>query len=313
MTEKPKSLGVEIHTVSSLDTSGDAEFELFENGEPRDLGEAIGLAIGAASMTWPIIGGVFRDAKARRISDALEMYVRDELDKLKEELRLERQVSATMDARWTPPPRTPPQLAAVLQAVVDEYFRAKAKHGEKTMDGPGYTSEQRLAILVEEGGEVSEEVANAALQAIIGRVGHALTYDQPGVEGGHLGRLLKELVQVAAMAVTWGSVLVPGKAAEQPAEPQKLAEVAPGATVFFYDDPAVPVAVTGAGSQVKVTDQMVALMVPRDQLGEVIDRMGWAEPPKPQQHKPIHGASCWCGGTIIEGYCNLGDPNEVGP
>ena len=165
-----------------------------------------------------------REVKAFRAS---QQAMRDLNEELRQRVRRSEDRAARAEAQFAgaigadsydawisrPPSRpAPPQLATVFGQVLEEFWRAKDKHGEKTMDGPGYTSEQRLAILVEEGGEVSEEVANAALQAIIGRVGHALTYDQPGVEGGHLGRLHKELIQTAAMAVTWASTLMPGEA-----------------------------------------------------------------------------------------------------
>ena len=70
-----------------------------------------------------------------------------------------------------------------LSAVQAEATGAHAKHGEHSMLGPGYSSGDRLAILVEEVGEVA----------------HELTYDQDGDQD----KLVKELIQVAAMALTW--------------------------------------------------------------------------------------------------------------
>lgn len=76
-----------------------------------------------------------------------------------------------------------------LSAVQAEATRAHLKHGEYSMLGPHYSSGDRLAILVEEVGEVA----------------HELTYDQggPGVGEGRRDELVKELIQVAAMALTW--------------------------------------------------------------------------------------------------------------
>jgi hypothetical protein len=76
-----------------------------------------------------------------------------------------------------------------LDAIAAEATRAHLRHGEHSMLGPHYTSGDRLAILVEEVGEVA----------------HELTYDQgdPGVGEGRKDELVKELIQVAAMAATW--------------------------------------------------------------------------------------------------------------
>lgn len=70
-----------------------------------------------------------------------------------------------------------------LFAIQEEATRAHLKHGEHSMLGAGYTSGDRLAILMEEVGEVA----------------HELTYDQSGDQAA----LMSELVQVAAMAATW--------------------------------------------------------------------------------------------------------------
>jgi len=70
-----------------------------------------------------------------------------------------------------------------LNAIQAEATRAHLKHGEHSMLGPRYSSGDRLAILVEEVGEVA----------------HELTYDQDGDQS----KLVKELIQVAAMAATW--------------------------------------------------------------------------------------------------------------
>lgn len=83
-------------------------------------------------------------------------------------------------------PTTNPRLVLsgiTLSAVQAEATRAHLRHGEHSMLGPNYTSGDRLAILVEEVGEVA----------------HELTYDQDGDRD----KLVKELIQVAAMALTW--------------------------------------------------------------------------------------------------------------
>jgi hypothetical protein len=76
-----------------------------------------------------------------------------------------------------------------LTAIQAEATRAHLRHGDHSMLGKHYTSGDRLAILVEEVGEVA----------------HELTYDQggPAVGEGRREELVKELIQVAAMAATW--------------------------------------------------------------------------------------------------------------
>jgi hypothetical protein len=76
-----------------------------------------------------------------------------------------------------------------LNAIQAEATRAHLLHGEHSMMGPRYSSGDRLAILVEEVGEVA----------------HELTYDMggPGVGEGRRAELVKELIQVAAMAASW--------------------------------------------------------------------------------------------------------------
>jgi hypothetical protein len=82
---------------------------------------------------------------------------------------------------------------ATLSAIQAEATRAHLRHGEYSMLGSRYTSGDRLAILVEEVGEVA----------------HELAYDQggPGVGEGRRDELVKELIQVAAMAASWVEVL----------------------------------------------------------------------------------------------------------
>lgn len=76
-----------------------------------------------------------------------------------------------------------------LDAIQVEATRAHLHHGEHSMLSTAYTNAQRLAILVEEVGEVA----------------HELTYDAggPGVGEGRQDELVRELVQVAAMAASW--------------------------------------------------------------------------------------------------------------
>lgn len=73
-------------------------------------------------------------------------------------------------------------LAPFLEQVVKEIKRAHEKHGPNSMISPGLSVGTRLAILVEEVGEVAR----------------ALTYDE-----GDGDNLHEELVQVAAMALSW--------------------------------------------------------------------------------------------------------------
>ena len=75
-----------------------------------------------------------------------------------------------------------------LSAVQAEATGAHAKHGEHSMLGVAVTESDRLAILTEEVGEVARELNEDRL--------------------GNLGddwkiRRVKELIQVAAMALTW--------------------------------------------------------------------------------------------------------------
>lgn len=76
-----------------------------------------------------------------------------------------------------------------LAAIQAEATRARSKHGPYSMMGDRHTDATRLAILVEEVGEAA----------------HELTYDTSGP--GHHDRLVRELIQVAAMAASWVEVL----------------------------------------------------------------------------------------------------------
>lgn len=89
---------------------------------------------------------------------------------------------------------TIPQLVLsplTLDAIQAEATRAYLKHGDHSMFGRQYTAHERLAILLEEVGEVA----------------HELTYDQRNDRD----KLVKELIQVAAMAASWVEYLEGGQ------------------------------------------------------------------------------------------------------
>ncbi len=69
-----------------------------------------------------------------------------------------------------------------LNAVKAEATRAHLKHGSKSLGNPAMPTVEKLAALVEE----------------VGEVGRCLTYDQD-----HAGALVKELLQVASVALSW--------------------------------------------------------------------------------------------------------------
>lgn len=265
------------------------KFELFDwtKGEPESLEQAVQIAVGAASACWENLegAGVFDDRRATEVSEQLLAWLRgvitshqideallpqyrkaieanrnniirleDKVYRLTQENGSYRRTLVALDTGWTPPPHVPPQIAEAVAAVVTEFLRAKAKHGEKCIDGP-YTETQRLAVLVEEVGEVA----------------HELTYDAAaeGIEGGDTGRLLPEVIQAAAMAVGWVSVLLPGPAlpAELPAAPTVDVTVArhigvgSGRVREAY----------GAGTTVRVPVGAAAVMVPADRVREVLE------------------------------------------
>lgn len=139
-----------------------------------------------------------------------------------------RRAIVAMDSGWIPAPHLPPQQAEFVQAALEELNHARAKHGDGCIDGDKWSDSQRLSIILEELGEVAKELNDEALGG------------KPGVEGGHLGRLLGEMVQVGAMAIGWGARLMPGPAAELPAvatEPAPGAPVADGAAAPLWDQP----------------------------------------------------------------------------
>lgn len=74
-----------------------------------------------------------------------------------------------------------------LQAIQAENINSQAKHGDNAMMNPDLTNGERLAILGEEFGEVCT----------------ALTYDH---RNNGRQELVKELLQVAAMAAVWAQI-----------------------------------------------------------------------------------------------------------
>lgn len=91
-----------------------------------------------------------------------------------------------------------------LDAIQAEATRAHLKHGENSMLGAGQTDDRRLAILTEEVGEVAKELNDAAIRQS--------AYPSTAAAVGTLDRdaLVKELIQVAAMAATWIEALEGG-------------------------------------------------------------------------------------------------------
>lgn len=75
---------------------------------------------------------------------------------------------------------------SIIGAAIAEVVRSWEKHGEHSMVNPDLPRDERLAILVEEVGEVAT----------------AMNYD--GSNKG--GDIYSELIQVAAMALSWAQV-----------------------------------------------------------------------------------------------------------
>ena len=122
-----------------------------------------------------------------------------------------------------PPLPCPPQLEPVLQAVIREYWRARNKHGDNCIDGVHYTDHQRLAIVMEEVGEIAHELT----YDVAGGVGVGL--DDSSVEA--VTRMWKEVIQAGTMLVGWGGYLWQQYgAALGPQSAAASAEVRPSAT-----------------------------------------------------------------------------------
>lgn len=87
-----------------------------------------------------------------------------------------------------------PQLVLsdlTLSAVQMEATRAHILHGQNSMLGAQVSNDRRLAILTEEVGEVAHELNDAVVE------------DRPIDRDA----LVKELIQVAAMAASWVEAL----------------------------------------------------------------------------------------------------------
>lgn len=297
-----------IHSASWQSGLPADQFVLFDasKGEPESLEQAVQLAVGAASACWENLSGagVFQSERALEVSDQLIAWLRgiitshkideallqqyrkaidtnrDTIIRLENELGMEKQQSharaeyilrrneenatlrrtlVAMDSGWVPSPHVPPQQAEFVQAALEELNHARAKHGEGCIDGEKWSDSQRLAIILEELGEVAKELNDEALDG------------NTGPWSGHLGRLLGELIQVVAMGIGWGAMLMPGTTTN--AAPQQAAEPTPA--------PAVGGFTTGRlgrvheayepGSTVRVPQGAVAVMVPRDRLHNVLE------------------------------------------
>lgn len=86
-----------------------------------------------------------------------------------------------------------------LSAIQAEAIRAHLHHGRNSMAHPDQSNDRRLAILTEEVGEVAHELNEAAISAS--------KYPGTGYTGLDRDALVKELIQVAAMAATWVEAL----------------------------------------------------------------------------------------------------------
>ena len=93
--------------------------------------------------------------------------------------------------------------AGVLRLVMNEYDRAKLKHGDYTLDGVKSNDVLRLAALVEEVGEVATELTYDHSQLPEGGTRAEVEVLQAELKA----RLKKELIQVANVALTWASIL----------------------------------------------------------------------------------------------------------
>jgi len=84
--------------------------------------------------------------------------------------------------------------ALTLDAIQAEATRAYLKHGEHSMLGPK-TNDRRLAIAMEEVGEVARELNDAVIE------GRPVDRD----------KLVKELIQCTAMFASWVEALEGGR------------------------------------------------------------------------------------------------------
>lgn len=111
----------------------------------------------------------------------------------------EHRKDATKNAQ---PNRVLTRINAVSTLVIDEVHHAHAKHGDNSMLSASIEDATRLAILVEEVGEVANCLNERRLGADI---------DQPA--------LMRELIQVAAVATGW-TALITTREDVQPYEPK---------------------------------------------------------------------------------------------
>jgi hypothetical protein len=86
---------------------------------------------------------------------------------------------------------TPVLSELTLSAVQYEATRAHNLHGDNSMMSEDHTDDRRLAILAEEFGEVARELNDAVVEDRL-------------IDGD---KLMKELIQTAAMAASWVEVL----------------------------------------------------------------------------------------------------------
>lgn len=80
---------------------------------------------------------------------------------------------------------------SIWQEAERERYRARAIHGDKCMDAYDPTDLKRLAILMEEVGEVAKEFCDGELYG----------------DGVDLQALRSELIQVCAMAGAWADAI----------------------------------------------------------------------------------------------------------
>ena len=101
--------------------------------------------------------------------------------------------------------------ALTLDAIQAEATRAHLRHGEHSMLGRSHADEDRYAILAEEGAEATDEALAEALGLLVsagllagkvGSVARELNEIRLGNRDGKT-ELVKELIQVAAMAASW--------------------------------------------------------------------------------------------------------------
>lgn len=108
-----------------------------------------------------------------------------------------------------------------LAAVQAEAIRAHLKHGDQSMAGLSHTQEDRFAILAEEGAEASDEALGMAL-GLLAKAGQltghlgVVARELNEIRLGHHDdddrktHLVIELIQTAAMCLTWVEVLEGG-------------------------------------------------------------------------------------------------------